>query len=726
MVNERTRFQIPVYWQLIGTYLVIVLIVLAILSPALRKTIALSKESYLVEAKQNLNNSMTLLSNTYREIYQLPVKLSDISYFNRLRSTSGTPVDMGSYGSIHMTSKALAKHFVTLEYVDDIFLYFPKNGLTFSKYRVFETLEDYLGFDLVFSQVPGFEVASWIKGSRDISQVYPITQARLHLGDLNNYLLITMKRQASSLIVGSLISESNIQSVFGIDHLPRDSFLLISDIEGQPLYAYQYEGTFPPLGNGEVQLNEVRYTVLSERILLPAIQVQLGIPDAYFTKLQQPVISMITRILAIAGILALLLSALFALLNAMPVKKLLKISGGKPEKGQLSHIREFSDIGKTLRESSEKIEHLKDNALRMEGALKSSILTQMLYGTIGNNEQSLPSRLLPQTSAPYRVAVYTFDYDKTESSEVMGYLIHQELENHAGQDSFVFGQISPYKTAVFFSENPGNLNLVQGLHLSLNQVDDALLVTCGISEALIGKKNVGVAYRHALFCLSQAEAGSLVFYEPQDTVQAQAIGLYGMQRLYNYIVACDCEQASKLLRNILLAVGINSHEGAQAFYLVRFVLESVIGDGGLEMADFHLPDYTAAMPEEELFAGLQAQMSLLITKLKEKKDAKKGQVQARMLAYIDERLSDPDLYADSLAEVFGVSRNMVYRMVRERTGKSLNEYIEQSRMRLAIDLLESSQTSIEEIASQCGYNSTNTFYKVFKKNFGDSPSSFRK
>jgi two component transcriptional regulator, araC family len=59
-------------------------------------------------------------------------------------------------------------------------------------------------------------------------------------------------------------------------------------------------------------------------------------------------------------------------------------------------------------------------------------------------------------------------------------------------------------------------------------------------------------------------------------------------------------------------------------------------------------------------------------------------------------------------------------------GIGLAEYLIQERMRLAQSLLKNTSFSISIIASRVGYVNFSHFAKVFKQEFGVSPSEYRK
>lgn len=92
--------------------------------------------------------------------------------------------------------------------------------------------------------------------------------------------------------------------------------------------------------------------------------------------------------------------------------------------------------------------------------------------------------------------------------------------------------------------------------------------------------------------------------------------------------------------------------------------------------------------------------------------------------WLDQRLGDPyDLAALSAAFTMS-SRTMLRRFGRE-TGASPLEYLQQSRVRRARHLLESTDRSISRIAAQVGYQDAGTFAGLFTRHVGRSPRAYR-
>ena len=54
------------------------------------------------------------------------------------------------------------------------------------------------------------------------------------------------------------------------------------------------------------------------------------------------------------------------------------------------------------------------------------------------------------------------------------------------------------------------------------------------------------------------------------------------------------------------------------------------------------------------------------------------------------------------------------------------QYVLQLRLAKSVDLLESSDLNITEIAYQCGFSDSNYFSRIFKQRMNQSPGQFRK
>ncbi|MCI8622786.1 MAG: helix-turn-helix transcriptional regulator [Provencibacterium sp.] len=111
------------------------------------------------------------------------------------------------------------------------------------------------------------------------------------------------------------------------------------------------------------------------------------------------------------------------------------------------------------------------------------------------------------------------------------------------------------------------------------------------------------------------------------------------------------------------------------------------------------------------------------TSLKENEQGKS--TYARILAYIEENYTSPDLSLSSIAQAFGLSPSYLTRFFKEKNGSSLMQYIDRMRFEQCKRLLVSSSRPIREIVELTGYVDEANFSRKFKRLEGVSPTRFR-
>lgn len=84
-----------------------------------------------------------------------------------------------------------------------------------------------------------------------------------------------------------------------------------------------------------------------------------------------------------------------------------------------------------------------------------------------------------------------------------------------------------------------------------------------------------------------------------------------------------------------------------------------------------------------------------------------------------------DLSLKTLAEYLNVNASYLSTLFHKETGVTLSNYVNQKRMNYAAWLLSSSQLPISTIAQHCGILDDNYFTKLFKKQYGITPTAFR-
>lgn len=122
----------------------------------------------------------------------------------------------------------------------------------------------------------------------------------------------------------------------------------------------------------------------------------------------------------------------------------------------------------------------------------------------------------------------------------------------------------------------------------------------------------------------------------------------------------------------------------------------------------------------------QGQGMLLLNKLIPQKNytetegKRMGQVMSFILAE-----SHRTVHLQEVADLANMSKEAFCRFFKERTGKTLTEFLSQVRIHHACQLLQETDFSVSQIAYQSGFQNLSYFNRAFKKFRGETPKEFR-
>lgn len=101
-----------------------------------------------------------------------------------------------------------------------------------------------------------------------------------------------------------------------------------------------------------------------------------------------------------------------------------------------------------------------------------------------------------------------------------------------------------------------------------------------------------------------------------------------------------------------------------------------------------------------------------------------GMLHREILGYLNDNYSK-NINLDTIAEHFHMSPKYFSRYFKKNFHMTLTEYINHLRLERSINLLQTTELSITEIALSCGFSSCSYFNKKFKSEFGKAPTAYR-
>jgi AraC-like DNA-binding protein len=107
-------------------------------------------------------------------------------------------------------------------------------------------------------------------------------------------------------------------------------------------------------------------------------------------------------------------------------------------------------------------------------------------------------------------------------------------------------------------------------------------------------------------------------------------------------------------------------------------------------------------------------------------DSKRERERQALLNFLSTAYVDPTLELDTLVAALGMNRTKINDILREETGLTFSNYVNQLRLAEAARLITETDMGVAEAAYKVGYSNVSYFNRIFKKQFGTTPSLYHR
>ena len=141
----------------------------------------------------------------------------------------------------------------------------------------------------------------------------------------------------------------------------------------------------------------------------------------------------------------------------------------------------------------------------------------------------------------------------------------------------------------------------------------------------------------------------------------------------------------------------------------------------------HINDFVKAMIDEEYeLDSLKGNVIFYGLQCIQKNETQPSDIalSKRVISYIDEHYTQPDLSVSEIGEIFGLHPSYLGSILKKTNHISPLQYITSVRLNAARQMLDTGLYKVSEVAESVGYSDIFYFSKKFKKSFGCSPKDF--
>jgi two-component system response regulator YesN len=335
------------------------------------------------------------------------------------------------------------------------------------------------------------------------------------------------------------------------------------------------------------------------------------------------------------------------------------------------------------------------------------------------------------------------DEDLLHQLDVQRVLAMEILQQVLGEAGFVH-QLDEDKMALLLCLSGGmeyaheiSSKLEQALHQLHQQIQ--LKVTISIGKYYSSLMDVPNSYEEAKKVLqysSYQPTDAIIGYEQlpkENRVYDYPVEVEG--RLIRFIQAGETEQVKKLLselqRENFVERQLQSSMRLQFVQDIWASMTKVMEQSAMQNEDWHgwmkgiqhIVEVERA--PEVIFETVQTAFLEVTQHFAEMKNSRNVEAGKELLTYVDEHFTDPNLSLEVVSDQFQLSMKYLSRFFKEQTGVTFSEYLNENRMKKARDLLQHTDSSVNDISLSTGYYSSNTFCRAFKRYHGLSPTQYR-
>ena len=93
--------------------------------------------------------------------------------------------------------------------------------------------------------------------------------------------------------------------------------------------------------------------------------------------------------------------------------------------------------------------------------------------------------------------------------------------------------------------------------------------------------------------------------------------------------------------------------------------------------------------------------------------------------YIESHTNDRELSLNRLAGLVSLTPSYLSALFHKKTGKTVVQYINDTRLQKAAELMKDPVVKLYQVADAAGYDDVKYFARQFRKKYGVSPSQYR-
>lgn len=723
------RLFIRMWFRKMLRYLCIPLSLFLVMFPLYSLMTRQTIEAQSANAVEMIATGTSQIERCLSNIRSTTNKLFNETEYSLLASSQDDDI-LGDYLTAVRAGKSLQDKTYDSSFITYSYITFARNGIILDDRSVFYSHSNFYPSALEYEDE---SLSAWEQQNRSVeTAILPAHTVRLrHSTYGNSYITVYQPYlNAAGRLYGAmtvLIKEKDIVAMF----LPQQQwqqealFCLIAD-DGTLIAGHNYDGTeLPVQGNqtGWGSYQGQRYLLVSRYLTALNASVIVGMSPALY-EAGLLAVQRAMWLYLIVGFLGCVLISVWMTLEDFrtlrPVLDALNESSVESQKMLnrilLRNLNNQHELSKELEHSRIELEHSRMEVLLRTGSVSPESL-QKLTAAAGLKAHNF--LLLIPLSGENGTAPLKEELRTVVVAEQVRQLYGQNLYVQATTDNFIL--------VILTQESDAPETLRQMCRITEQLYDNLnLTIPLILSSDFEKIEQLSDIYWQARNASAYADTTQKICFLGSGAIpRSTTVEATCAARLQEYLLSGRTEESVALVNELFPMDNLMPENFKQDFYTVCGILLSAANKVGCSDIS-HLCHYDAKLTARQMLNQLQDACVEICNHVQFLKHSHNEVLQKNVLDWLAQNYPNPDLNAAMTAEQFHISKKYLSQFLKEQTGKSYTEYVEELRLNHALLLLKTSDLSVTDISEQCGFSTVNTFYKAFRRRYQLSPSAVRK
>lgn len=722
-MKRRTVFY---FW---GGYLALFLSLMVMLVPLYQSTLSLFEQRQISLTQKELQSGLAQLEQQIESLNGIAFSIGNDSEFRTFARKNLSQLSPAEYLRLHNLHEEFARLCLAQPYVEDYGL-LMQNDLLMTRDRIHYPQDDYYGSFISFGTL---DKEAFFQTFGHPSSLSLFTEEMTVVRDGTPYQAIvwlcsmsqTFTRNPSGVFFATF-KQDTLKTLLMADLDKTQAGFTLSTSGGVPLMQFGMDAF-----DGQVHT----LCAASGRL-----QVELVLSNTLFTSMMKPIRNLMFVFFGLLVLAGVILSVLLAVRSGRPVSKLEALAR-QVNALEEQPLNSFEYIGNTLASLASSVDEYKQALTTQQLLVRDHAFSAMLRETPIKESLISQQRLqefrqcFPKFPARYQLAVVMIR-DENISMENLAQRLMELLgliESHFSPAPYVHTR-GHQAVLVLDGEKPWLEQLAALRKSAREQFQLPLLIALSDEATCCEELHARYQQTKAILRLASQEGNKEILDVWQsgnfpDLPYELPLDYAEMAQLHTLLLHGETAGALSLLNAIgsrlCSASFLDDVINRQVFYNIRSVLLRVKLERIDVLSHLEIPDYHGELNNVLLLGRLIHCCEEMCALLEPLSNSRQAAFAASVCRFINEHLGDSTLGVGMVADYFAISPPTLQKAIKQETGSTFFDYVEQLRFDKAVLLLKHSNTPIAQIAEECGFNSINSFYKAFKRKSTLTPAVVR-